>query len=399
MQNSDFLKNKFEHFNADVPTEVWDNVAAELDKKKKRRFAIWWFSGIAAFLVVGLFVGYFYRASQNPISFDAKSNNEAAMHIVTDSLRKHNSSSTNAVCIADTAQENANVMNDNSLVQPQNKRKRNTINVAQAGYYKNDDFDFQEFVYEELVPIHAPYQVEDPENTDVAVSQMDPSTTSEENPPIESVSLPIVPSTEDNEFKPKKWELALFGGFSLTQRQESYGFLTSGLANSPNLEFDANNADYLNLNDPSIDPTSPIIRFALFKAGLSINRELAPRWRLESGLHYLRYGVFYENTQVWSREAQMIQVPIFAHFSILQSKNIDWRIGSGVGMGYVFRQPSLVFRSEWVNSTTVMFQLNPSWSVFVQPEARMVFYDSRIPQVGKLSQWYWGGNLGVVRRF
>jgi hypothetical protein len=60
MQNSDFLKNKFEHFHADVPTEVWDNVAAALDDKKKRRPIFWWFSGIAALLVVGLYLGCYF---------------------------------------------------------------------------------------------------------------------------------------------------------------------------------------------------------------------------------------------------------------------------------------------------------------------------------------------------
>ena len=74
MQNSDFLKNKFEHFNADVPTEVWDNVAAALDNKKKRRAAIWWFSGIAAVLILGLSVGYVVIQNENAApSFEAKS--------------------------------------------------------------------------------------------------------------------------------------------------------------------------------------------------------------------------------------------------------------------------------------------------------------------------------------
>jgi hypothetical protein len=68
-------------------------------------------------------------------------------------------------------------------------------------------------------------------------------------------------------------------------------------------------------------------------------------------------------------------------------------------MSYVFKQANPVFRGEWFNNTTILYKINPSWSIFLQPEARVVFYDSRIQGMGKLSQWYWGANLGVVMRF
>lgn len=399
MQNSDFLKNKFEHFNADVPTEVWDNVAAALDKKKKRRPVFWWFSGIAAVLFVGLFAGYFWQASQNWDGLEAKSSGESVMYVFNKPVQNSKTNSINAVANADEEQENTIYKNDRAIGQNQGSNRRVRSIEVPEWMAEQDDYDLHEFVFEELMPVYEPNKVQEPQKNDLSEAPKDSSTTSPENPQIESASLPILPSTDENELKPKKWELAIFGGFSATRQQNSPYFMEAAIANSPNLEFTTNNADYLNIDESNSNFISPVIRFTLIKAGLSINRELSSRWRLESGLHYLRYGVFYENSQSWSREAQMIQVPISAHFSILQSNKVDWRIGSGVGLGYVFRQPNLVFRSEWVNSTTLMFQLNPSWSVFVQPEARMVFYDSRISQIGKLSQWYWGMNLGVVRRF
>lgn len=398
MQNSDFLKNKFEHFNADVPPKVWDNVAAALDKKKKRRSVFWWFSGVAAVLFVGLFVGYFWQAAQNTSVVEAKSFGVSLMNAVFGPTHVHNTKLTNIDSTSETPEQQTS-FNSVSLDKPSRIKKRNHRNQVPERFDEPYEYDMQELVYDELVPIYEPFIIPDPKKNDDDVALSDLNSDPQESTQSESAAHPSVLSTDDNEFKPKKWELALIGGFSATKQMNSTYFQEPAMANSPNLEFTVNNADYLNIGESDSNFISPVIRFTLIKAGISINRELTPRWRLESGLHYLRYGVFFENSQSWSREAQMIQVPVSAHFSIIRSNVIDWRIGSGVGMSYVFRQADPVFRGEWVNNTTVMFKLQQSWSLFVQPEARMVFYDSRITQVGKLSQWYWGMNLGVVKRF
>ena len=402
MQNSDFLKNKFEHFNADVPTEVWDNLAAALDNKKKRRAAIWWFSGIAAVLILGLSVGYVVIQNENAApSFEAKS---SLNHIFTVTPTFSHNQIFNDPNSKPASENRADQANETERSFPNNtrdKHKRNGTN------HDSTPPPFQELPDAEVIVeiVENPVQENDenamyqPINTDSAMyiagvdvrEDFENQMTLNQVQPSQNIGDPI--------YKPRKWEFALLGGFSATRQQNSPYFLESSIANSPNLDFTANNADYLNISASSSNFISPVIRFTLIKAGFSINRELLPRWRLESGLHYLRFGVFYENSQVWSRETQMVQMPVSAHYAVIQANRIDWRLGSGVGMSYVFKQANPVFRGEWFNNTTILYKINPSWSIFLQPEARVVFYDSRIQGMGKLSQWYWGANLGVVMRF
>jgi len=394
MQNGDFLKNKFEHFNADVPPEVWDNVASALDNKKKRRVVIWWFSGVAAVMILGFSLVHFRNGEKTIVQKEAQAATWGSFKMTAVNQKQTNNANNNF----NTGQSatDSKRMNKTLAEQKGNAIKRN----RQSTTPKYIDEPLQEIteltVEEELVQIHEPVKIPEPQNTD----SVTPKEKTHDEPKEDLVtSNPANQITKENELKSKKWELALIGGFSATRRQNSSAFLAGGLTNSVNLEYTGNNADYLNISESNSNSISSVIRFTLINVGISINRALAPRLRLESGLHYLRYGVFYENSQSWSRGAQMIQAPVMAHFSLIQSNIVDWRIGSGIGMTYVFRQASPVFRSEWVNNTTIMFKFHQSWSLFIQPEARMVFYDSRISQVGKLSQWYWGVNLGVVKRF
>lgn len=401
MQNSDFLKNKFEHFNADVPAEVWDNVAAVLGNKKKRRAAVWWFSGIAAVLVLGLSVGYVFINENAAPSFEAKS---TLNRVFTDAPTFSRTQILNDPNANPTSENTANRVHENEHSYPNNtrdKHKRNGTNhdFMTPPIQKLPDAEVIAEIVENPVQEHNENVLYQPINTDSAMYIAGVNIREDFENQMALNQVQPSPNIGDPFHKPRKWELALLGGFSATNRQYFSSLQSMGVANSPNLEFAANNADYLNFSDPAVDPSSSVIRFALIKAGISINRELLPRWRLESGLHYLRFGVFYENSQLWSREAQMIQVPISAHFAVIQTNRIDWRLGSGVGMSYVFKQADPVFRGEWINNTTILYKINPSWSIFLQPEARVVFYDSRIQGMGRLSQWYWGVNLGVVRRF
>jgi hypothetical protein len=395
MQNSDFLKNKFEHFHADVPTEVWDNVVAALDDKKKRRPIFWWFSGIAALLVVVLYLGCYF----------ANDGKQFAQHL--------HHTTTNLVPLKPKIEEMRNRTQTTPITKQSDHSEKPSKNLAikvrnqnYADKNQNANEKWVEAMLKnetnsiELLEIPSNQEqivISEAVNADSAVSKIETDVIAKVEIVTSNGILPI--KTDDNVVKSKKWELALFGGFSATRQQNSPYFLESSIANSPNLDFTANNADYLNISASSSNFISPVIRFTLIKAGLSINRELLPRWRLESGLHYLRFGVFYENSQVWSRETQMVQMPVSAHYAVIQANRIDWRLGSGVGMSYVFKQANPVFRGEWFNNTTILYKINPSWSIFLQPEARVVFYDSRIQGMGKLSQWYWGANLGVVMRF
>lgn len=415
MQNSDFLKNKFDDFTGHVPEEVWNNVAATLDNKKKRRVLFWWLSGVSAAAIVVLGFGIYWFGCSERVAACAEtlaSQDPPSVPVQSQELEKSRKSlSTSSELNSDlhnAPNRQFQQVTDNHALGKEIGRK----SVTRDNSNKSTEASQTSLDIRNIIELYAP-----PHLNSEALAKEGLSINLNKTDTVEAALIVeeairldlqkekggdhdvVVQTVQPPVFPQKKWEVALIGGFFATKQQASPYFLSLGNSIAPNFESSSSSVDYFNISQSEADQSSPVIRFSLFRTGISINREMGSHWRLETGLHYLRYGVFYESSKSWSREAQMIQVPVSAHFSLIGSKFIDWRIGSGVGMSYVFRQADPVFRSEWFNNTTVVFTLQDSWSLFVQPEARMVFFDSRLPQIGKLSQWYWGVNLGVVRRF
>jgi len=74
------FQEKFKDFEVAPPEFVWQNIETELqEKKKKRRILPLWFrlSGVAAILVIGMFIGWTFlndgdNVNSNPVVLDTQ---------------------------------------------------------------------------------------------------------------------------------------------------------------------------------------------------------------------------------------------------------------------------------------------------------------------------------------
>jgi hypothetical protein len=412
MQNSDFLKDKFSDFHADVPEQVWDNVSDALDNKKKRRPVFWWFTSIAAILFLAIGAGVYWYGTQ---SNNNLSKNEFLSEIQHDTtaiqekstlnseetlaLDSENLSSVTATTELNSGVDAAEVKQD--FNDPSNQRNQNE-KENKIRPLKSDNVFVTNSI--ENTPNKANNEKT---NLSFEVDKMD--TISPAIRAVEDVReaflleewLKINQTREvigTPNFKARYWELSFSFGGHLSTRNNNMYLEGLGLANDPNQSFATGNADFWTFYETQMVNNIANSRYSLVRFGIGINRKLHRRIRLESGVHFLRYGLL-ANPQTWIKNDQMLQVPLHVHYSILKNKKLDWRLGTGTNLSLILGYPQPIYRSEWVNNTTLLYKMNPKWSVFVQPESRVVFFDSRIDGIGTLSKWYWGGNLGVLWRF
>lgn len=412
MQNSDFLKDKFSDFLADVPEQVWDNVSAALDNKKKRRPVFWWFTSIAAilFLAIGFGVYWYGTQSNNNLSKnELLSENQSDTTVIQEkstlnseetlALDSENLSSVTATTELNSGVDGAEVKQDFNA--PRNQRNQNekenkirplkSDNVFVANSIENtpnkanNEKTNLSFEVDKMDTISPAIRAVEDVREAFLLEQWQ-----RENRPMYFAETP--------NYKAKHWELSFSFGGHLSTRNNNMYLEGLGLANDPNQSFATGNADFWTFNETQTANNFANSRYSLVRFGIGINREFHRRIRLESGVHFLRYGLL-ANPQTWIKNDQMLQVPLHVHYSILKNKKLDWRLGTGTNLSLILGYPQPIYRSEWVNNTTLLYKLNPNWSLFVQPESRVVFFDSRIDGIGTLSKWYWGGNLGVLWRF
>lgn len=137
------FQEKLKNFETVPPQEVWNNIKMELEKKKKRRMIpFWWkLSGIAASLILGLWIS-------NALFFD-KSTNEIEMHQeskITVNPKVKNPSSNqqfktnNEIVVSNSSSSNKNQTNksenlkkdkDDHLVVSNKKTKNNAVQSNQ----------------------------------------------------------------------------------------------------------------------------------------------------------------------------------------------------------------------------------------------------------------------------
>jgi hypothetical protein len=412
MQNSDFLKDKFSDFHANVPEQVWDNVSAALDNKKKRRPVFWWFTSIAAILFLAIGLGVFcYRTefndnvNKNELFSDNQSDgnenieNSTLFNGENTALNSENLSSqktTSELNSGVNARASKQDFNTPRKQRIQNRKVNNSQPLKSENHLvfnsienAPDNMEHQE--------ANGPLKVDKMDTISRAIQAVEDA---QEIYRIEQMNNanPIQPVVGLPDSKSRMWEFSFSFGAHLTSRSGNVYLEGLGLANNPNELLTSGNADFWTFNETQMANNFDNSRYSIVRFGFGINRELHRRMRLESGLHFLRYGLL-ANTQTWIKHDQMLQVPLHVHYSILKNKKLDWRLGTGTNLSLILGYSQPIYRSEWVNNTTLIYKMNPNWSVFLQPESRVVFFDSRVDGIGVLSKWYWGGNLGVVWRF
>lgn len=389
MQENNSLRNKFEGFKADPSPQVWENIERSLDEKKRRRGFIWWWAGLAASLIFGLFVwtnssNNSEQSNSQKTTFHAK---QKANHKTKNAHISKQSENRLHVDTNRTAYSSIIPTNSN----PRFKRIKST-KINKGSDEVKDEFksDFEkQFVQN---------------NQEIPTDQAHLNLLTVE--PIRNTEFNLIPDFSMKQIKQitplpyRHWEMQLLVGGATTGREEMM---------IPSNYFDAlteNQGTITNGTYPIvIENPAEIKSYRNVQTTISglISYTTKSRFRFSSGISYQRFYTQLLETKKFQAEMHLIQVPLLVDYSFNITSKWRWDVGTGIGMGYGFNKHQPIdystWRTDFLVQSSVRYALSNRFSLQLQPQARIVFWDSQKAEFGKVSPWYLGGTLGGVWSF
>lgn len=433
MQENKSLGDKFAGFTSEPGPGVWENIERSLDEKSpRRRFFAWWQLVLAAGIFAGALIWNFQGETDRPNAKQiSKANTGSKPTEQTGSAETQTVTEKTASLGPDTGNGSSpNVLRQSEFnaSTSKNASKSNAgISAQQKGISQYSDIAIlaersQNTASQSFEATHATSGSTAESKTiesrqgDEADSDADLETAQENLlsgndvaqadslHPQNAIDSSVISQQEANakiptEPKVRRWELQFQIGALASAKQEMWitpsqpyyegtvnvgngGFSPISLGNSPELKH------YRNITS---------------NYGILVSYNVSSRWRLTTGLSYLRYYTQITEDRTLHAGAHYIQVPVIADVRLLSTSKWEWSIGPGMSLGHVSEKSTATdlssWRSDFIAQTSVRYALSPRFTVQLQPQARFIFWDQQTGKAGKLSPWYWGGNLGAVWRF
>jgi len=400
MQEDRTRLSRFDNYSAEPRSEVWDRIESELDKKPKRRFIIWWLGTAASILLV---VGAVFRLNlaQNYTGPLVNLNHHKSVLI---QAKKVMLSDFSMHVQQNAIYSNLIISNVDNSSQP---RKANSNNQMLNAKPYNTKAQNSQFINQDRYRFCIAQEVtaDDQEfltltNESNLIEQHDSLNSAEiHRDSILKSSCSDFPIFQDNSknCRKSKWALNINAGNYRTGTDQvpSNAFnsalanFNSGLDNSPIIE--------------TLQSEGSEYRYVVQAFGIDGSYLLAPKWQIRTGINLLMYKTVFIDEHAHFKGANYLQWTLGVDYAVLQFRRFNWLVGTAVGNGWlgVPLEGGVqdAFRAEWILSTSFGFKLSQRLAVRLEPCSRLVFADSQVGSIGKLSRWYHGGNLGLTILF
>lgn len=445
MQENKSLGDKFAGFTSEPSPEVWENIERSLDEKSpRRRFFAWWQLVLAVGIFAGALVWTFKGETGRPDVEQISSKANTDPKLTEKKVPAEKQASTEQTALLSS--------NDGNEPSPDRSRQAESefnVSTAKTAGRSNAGSSMRQKAISEYRDIaiftrrsqdNTSPRSSEPTNetnrsetaskataSDKQENQADNSlATPDSNPGIEIAQedllsakdvtktdslhsqnvtdSSVISRQETNtqiltEPKMRRWELQFQIGTLASGKQEMWitpsqpyyegtvnvgngGFSPISLGNSPELKH------YRNITS---------------NYGVLVSYNFSNRWRLTTGLSYLRYYTHILEDRTLHAGAHYFQVPAIADLTLIHTSKWEWSIGSGMSLGHVSEKSSATdlssWRSDFLVQTSMRYALSQRFTLQLQPQARFISWDQQTGKAGKLSPWYWGGNLGAVWRF
>lgn len=399
MRENNSLGDKFAGFTSEPNPGVWENIERSLDKKPRRRGFGWLI--LVGCVFAGIIVWNFKGEAPQKTKYVSKENVTAKSSVQPQPGKKAENKIVKQGLLTSKIHQ--------SLIQKRNP-KTNQAGSAQSNltsFNKIEEPNSSDGLIAEIKPsenaandsipntlTEAPKdkllsENDIPEETAPAVTVLpDSSALSQQDAEIGTVK------TEPRTYR---WQLQVQTGAFMSRKDE----ILVPPMNDPYFEGSGNvgSGGYLPItlgNSGTVKPYRSIIT----NYGVLASYDLVSRWRITSGFSYQRYYIYTLDDRTLLSGAHYIQIPVIADFKLLNKSRWEWSIGTGASLGYVFEKKSTgqfsSWRSDFIAQTSLRYALTQRILLQVQPQARFVFWDKEIGKAGKLSPWYWGGNVGAI---
>lgn len=397
------LGDKFAGFTSDPNPEVWKNIERSLDEKPHRRGFAWIFLAAGAFAAI---IAWNFLGEAAPRRTKRVSRENAVAKPAAPAAFPSGEGAEDKPAQNEFLPGSLQPGPGRSLTQKWNPK----ISYAVAGQPSHSSLNKVEALSSARewiaalkasgsigndsiagVSAHAPEDKLSPENvTEEAIANTLPDS--------------CMPAQQDAETKMKKiepsvgrWQLQAQVGASVSRKDE----MLVPSQNDLYVEGTGNAGSGGNL--PAAPGNPPIVKpYRSMTSSYSVLASYTPigHWRLTTGFSYLRYYMYTLDDRNLHSGAHYIQVPAIADLKLLDKPGWEWSLGAGASLGYVFEKKSAgqfsSWRSDLILQTSWRYVLTQRILLQVQPQARFVFWDREAVKAGKLSPWYWGGNIGAI---
>lgn len=380
MQKDNSLHDKFSGFTSNPDPAVWNKIAEKLDEKPKRKgIALWYFAAalLVSMVVVGGISWNRFSASQKQISAKTSTSNAKKDDSTNTSTQQKMESKTQRTIdktndfISNKSTENSH---SNRVFLPKSKHTH---------FGSEDEFQPEK---EPLITV----STEEIVKTESADLSYLPLLNVDERLGQKSVAMHSTAREIIVAKKKSPFEIQLVAG-SQTARKESQTFY----ANDPT--FEGLTANIPNVNSGQITTSYKPIRFQL---GILTAYNFSNRWRATSGVSWIQNQRKFDGNSSLSKVSNGIQVPVVIDYTFMQRQNWEWSAGTGLNLAHTWidntSTQAKYWDSEFLLQSTIRRRLTSRFSVQLQPHARFTTWNSESTKIGKLSPWFFGGNLGVV---
>lgn len=380
MQKDNSLHDKFSGFTSNPDPAVWNKITEKLDEKPKRKgIAFWYFA--AALLVSMVVIG---GISLNRFSISEK---QTAANTSSFNEKNHDSTETSSQQKTESKME-VKIDKSNDFIS--NKSPKNShLNRVIVPKTKRIHFKGLDELKPNKEPDAIASSIEIIKTEHIDLSYL-PLLHLDEK--ISRKSFAIQPNLREIVVakKESKFEIQLVAGSQNARMQSETWF-----SNDPSFETLVSNISTGNSGQNTI--TFRPIRFQL---GILAAYNISNRWRATSGVSWIQNQRKIAGNSFLSKVSNGIQVPLVMDYTFIQRQNWEWSAGTGLNFAHTWidntSTQAKYWDSEFLLQSTIRRRLTSRFSVQLQPHARFTTWNSESTKIGKLSPWFFGGNLGVV---